>query len=130
MSEILLVFNLGSYVYPAIIALALSAITFSSIIYTQTKHFFENKKLGNVIGIDGFKSYWLLLAFTLLFSYRISVNYDLTDEVTFHRLPTEYVELFYRAENGDEEPVDGKYEYQVFLENYDEFMDEFVRNKE
>ena len=130
LAEVLYIFNVDIYIYLAVLALLIATVTFLSIIYIQTRHFFENQKLGNVIEIESFKSYWLLLAFLLFFSYRIGVNYKLTDEVTFYRLPTEYAELFYRAENGDEEPVNGKYEYQIFLEEYEEFMDDFVRSKD
>lgn len=130
LSEVLYVFNFENFIYVALAGLVLTIITFLAIIWLQIAYFLKNQTLKNLISIDSFNSFWLLLGFLLFFSYRIAVHYEITDEVRFRRLPPEYVDLFYQAESGDEEPVDGKYEYEIYLENYEAFMDEFVRTGE
>ena len=129
-SEIFYLMEQSVHMYIAIGGVLLSVITFLSIIRLQSIHFNQNQKLKRVIDINNFHSYWLLLAYIVFFSYRLAITYDITDEVTFNRLPSEYVELFYNAENGHEEPIDGKYEYEIYLENYEEFMDEFIRSED
>ena len=37
-------------------------------------------------------------------------------------MPQKYVELFYQAEYGKEEPIDGKYQFQLFKVEYNTFI--------
>ena len=124
-AEILWILEINMSAYLGLSALILSIGTLAYTAWSQLMHFLANKRVQNVIGLDGFRSYWLLMGFILLFGYKLAVKHHVTDEVVFRRLPKEYVDLFYRAESGQEDPVDGKYEYEIYLEDYKKFMDDY-----
>ena len=68
---------------------------------------------------------WLLFGYMLFACYTLMVEYRQTDEVSFRRLPSQYVKLFYDAESGREQPVNGKYQYQIYLEGRDKFIGKY-----
>jgi len=107
--------------------LAVASLLFAA--WHRIQSWIAKKEAVDYLNIRTNKSFWLLFGYLLFFSYSLMVKFNLTDEVYFKRLPRDYVNLFYKAESGMEEPVDGRYQFQIYSEGRDKFIDGYQADK-
>jgi len=106
-------------------ALALAVLAYVG--YQHAVHIGKKTTAPDFLDIARHRVYWFVLGLLLLFPYKLAVNYQFTDEVWFMRLPRDYVDLFYQAESGEDQPnEDGKYMYEVYKEGYDKFVEDHI----
>lgn len=128
----LLILSLLSDIYskitfnqPAVlnIAIVIGMVTsFFFVIYRMITERITSKVNKDYLGLQTNKSFWLLFGYFFIISNTLMTGYGYADEVYFRRKPKDYVELFYQAESGKENPINGKYRFQLYEEGRNNFI--------
>lgn len=121
-ADLLQTINLDFVVVLVFTGLILGTVAVIYIVYVRVSHFLLTGNKVEFFDVEKFRGYWLFLAYILIFTYQLAVEFNITDKVYFKRMPQKYVELFYQAEHGQEEPIDGKYQFQIYKEEYQKLI--------
>jgi hypothetical protein len=84
----------------------------------------ENTSVFSVVARKRDNAILILSLFVLFTLYRVFTSSGVLPRVYSAEYPQAYFELVNKAESGKEKPVEGKYKYQEFKQNYDQFIDQ------
>ena len=84
----------------------------------------EGNKVTTIQMVTGYKDHSIVLSilFLLFFLFAAFNKAGLLPTIYSDEMPQEYFKLVNDAVTGKEKPVDGKYKYEEFMEQYEQFL--------